>query len=35
LFAAPDAAIIDTTGKSVTEVVEEVMRVVSPYFLPG
>jgi cytidylate kinase len=35
LYAAPDAAIIDTTGKSVTEVVEEVMRVVSPYFLPG
>jgi cytidylate kinase len=29
LFAAPDAAIIDTTGKSVTEVVEEVLRVVN------
>jgi cytidylate kinase len=35
LYADPDAAIIDTTGKSVTEVVEEVMRVVGPYFLPG
>jgi cytidylate kinase len=35
LYAAPDAAIIDTTGKSVTEVVDEVMRVVGPYFLPG
>jgi CMP/dCMP kinase len=35
LYAAPDAAIIDTTGKSVTDVVQEVMRVVSPYFLPG
>jgi cytidylate kinase len=29
LYAAPDAAIIDTTRKSVTEVVEDVMRVVN------
>jgi cytidylate kinase len=33
LYAAADAAVIDTTGKSVTEVVEEVMRVIR-YFLP-
>jgi cytidylate kinase len=33
LYAAADAAVIDTTGKSVMEVVEEVMRVVR-YFLP-
>jgi cytidylate kinase len=35
LHVAPDAAIIDTTGKSVTQVVEEVMHLVRPYFLPG
>jgi cytidylate kinase len=29
LFAAPDAAIVDTTGKSVDDVVKEVMGVVS------
>src|SRR5437762_10832632 len=29
LYAAPDAHVIDTTGKSVSEVVDEVMRVVS------
>jgi cytidylate kinase len=28
LYAAPDATIVDTTGKAVEEVVEEVMRVV-------
>jgi cytidylate kinase len=28
LYAAPDAAVVDTTGKSVTEVVEEVMAVI-------
>ena len=28
LYAAPDAIIVDTTGKSVTEVVEDVLRVV-------
>jgi CMP/dCMP kinase len=29
LYAAPDAAVIDTTGKSVEAVVVEVMRVVN------
>ena len=29
LYAAPDAVVVDTTGKPVTEVVEEVMRVIS------
>ena len=28
LYAAPDAHVVDTTGKSVTEVVDEVLRVV-------
>jgi cytidylate kinase len=30
LYAAPDAIVIDTTGKSVVEVVDEVMRVIAP-----
>jgi cytidylate kinase len=28
LYAAPDAVVVDTTGRSVTEVVEEVLRVI-------
>ncbi len=28
LYAAPDAIVVDTTGKSVTEVVDEVMKVI-------
>lgn len=32
LYAAPDATIIDTTGKSIDDVVAAVMDVVRPYF---
>jgi cytidylate kinase len=28
LYAAPDAIVIDTTGKAITQVVDEVLRVV-------
>jgi cytidylate kinase len=30
LYAAADAVVIDTTGKSVAEVVADVMRVITP-----
>ena len=30
LYAAPDAVVVDTTGKSVDEVVHEVMAIVRP-----